>query len=249
MNLAILIGHFPPGPFGGAEVQAEAWAQRLADRHRVTVVTRRDPDSQPEHERRDGFEVVRLPIARIPLARTLLDLANVSRAVAALEPRPDALLCFQTFISGLAGVRIQRRLGIPALVWIRGEAEYRLSSSWRARTFSPGVWRSARTVLVQSEGMRAELLAELGRVDAPAAAQLSPRLAVVPNGIELPPTPGRRGGRVLAVGRLIPDKGMDLVVDAVAGMQGLLTVAGEGPEHARLEERARRHGLDARFEG
>lgn len=45
MNLAILIGHFPPGPFGGAELQAEAWALRLADRHHVTVVTRDLPQT------------------------------------------------------------------------------------------------------------------------------------------------------------------------------------------------------------
>ena len=40
MNLAILIGRFPPGVIGGAELQAEAWARRLAVRHRVTVITR-----------------------------------------------------------------------------------------------------------------------------------------------------------------------------------------------------------------
>ena len=55
MNLAILIGHFPPGAFGGAELQAEAWARRLAARHRVTVVTRRVPHGLPPSERRDGY--------------------------------------------------------------------------------------------------------------------------------------------------------------------------------------------------
>jgi glycosyltransferase involved in cell wall biosynthesis len=32
-------------------------------------------------------------------------------------------------------------------------------------------------------------------------------------------------------------------------MQGLLTIAGEGPERERLAARAARHGLDVRFEG
>ena len=75
----------------------------------------------------------------------------------------------------------------------------------------------------------------MGRGRSRLAAALEPKLFVVPNGIELPPPAPRRGGRVLAVGRLIRDKGMDVVVDAVAGMQGLLTIVGDGPERARLE--------------
>ena len=249
MNLAILIGHFPPGRFGGAELQAEAWASRLAKHHRVEVITRRDPATQPSIESRDGYRVTRTPVSQVPALRTWLDLRAIDRAVLGLAPRPDLLLCFQTFVSGLAGVRLQDRLGVPAVVWIRGELEYRFAAP-RARWFSPFVWSRARAVLVQSEGTKTALLHELmGRGRARLAAALEPKLFVVPNGIELPPPAPRRGGRVLAVGRLIRDKGMDVVVDAVAGMQGLLTIVGDGPERARLEAQARHHGLDVRFEG
>ena len=113
MNLAILIGHFPPGAFGGAELQAEAWARRLAARHRVTVVTRRVPHGLPPSERRDVYEIVRLPVSRVPLLRTAVDLNRIARAVGAIGPRPDLMLCFQTFASGLAGVRAQRRRACP----------------------------------------------------------------------------------------------------------------------------------------
>jgi glycosyltransferase involved in cell wall biosynthesis len=250
MNLAILIGHFPPGRFGGAELQAEAWAERLARRHRVDVITRRDPANQPERETRESYRVIRTPISPLPGLRTWLDLRAIDRAVGSLEPRPDLLLCFQTFISGLAGVRIQRRLGIPAVVWIRGELEYRLGQTMRARFVSSGVWQAARAVLVQTEGAREALANELSRRGlARVAEALEPKLFVVPNGLVLPDPPGKRGGRVLTVGRLIPEKGMDVVIDAVAGMQGLLTIVGVGPERERLAARAERHGLDVRFEG
>jgi D-inositol-3-phosphate glycosyltransferase len=249
MNLAFLVGHFPPGAFGGAELQAEAWARHLADRHRVTVVTRRDPADQPPDETRDGFRVVRLPVSPLPLVRTALDLAAIDRAVAAIDPRPDLMVCFQTFISGLAGVRIQRKLGIPAVVWVRGEGEYRLRVSRRMRAVSPRVWTEARGVLVQSEAIRIELLSELERVAPRRRAVVASKLEVVPNGLDLPQVVTPRGGRVLTVGRLIPEKGMDTVIDAVAGLQGLLTIVGVGPERARLEARARMHGLDVRFEG
>lgn len=249
MNLCILIGHFPPGAFGGAELQAERWARRLAARHAVTVVTRRDPAALPESEVRDGFTVLRLPVSRLPLLRTALDLAAIERAVGRITPRPDLLLCFQTFISGLAGTRIQRHTGIPALVWVRGESEYRLADGPLTRWLSPRVWKEARAVLVQSEANRAALLAELTRRAPAARAAIEGKLEVVPNGLDLPAPPFAPGAGVLVVGRLIREKGVDVVVEAMAGLGGRLTVAGDGPERARLEARARRLGMEARFEG
>ena len=249
MRLAILIGHFPPDAVGGAELQAQAWARRLAARHDVVVVTRFSAPAHAARERRDGYEVVRLRPARLPGWRTVHDLLSIERAVRALPRRPDLLLCFQTFISGFAGIRIQRHTGIPAVVWVRGEGEVRLARSPLARWVGPRVWEAARGVLVQSEAVRTTLLAELERVAPRLRAGLPGKLEVVPNGLELPDPPFTRGGRVLTVGRLIRDKGMDTVIDAVAGVQGLLTLAGEGAERAALEARAKRHGLDARFEG
>ena len=215
----------------------------------MTVVTRLDPPGPPARETRDGFEVVRLPVSRWPLARTVLDLARIEGAVRRLAPRPDLLLCFQTFLSGVAGVRLQGSLGIPAVVWIRHTDEYRLSSSPLARLTGPRVWATARGVLVQSEANRREMLAELGRRSASLAARVGSRLGVGPNGLELPRAPGPPGGRVLTVGRLVRGKGVGVVIDAMAGLRAGLTVAGDGPERARLEARARRLGLDARFEG
>lgn len=248
MKVAILIGWFPPPAHGGAELQAEQWALRLAPRHRVTVVSRRNLPVQRAHETRDGFEVVRVPVRRWPLVRTIADLAAIDRAVAAITPRPDLLLCFQTFVSGFAGVRLQDRLGIPAVVWVRGEDEIRLRERTLARWTSPSVWRRARGVIVQNPEMREALLAELPPAQRPAVAD---HLAVVPNGIELPdPVPFEsRGDRVLTVGRLIPVKGMDVAIAAAAGARLPLTVVGVGTERERLEQRAAQLGADVRFEG
>src|SRR4249920_2651393 len=129
MDLALLIGHFPPAAYGGAELQAESWAKRLATRHRVTVLTRADDERPPGRETRDGFLLERLPVSRVPGWRSVSDVRAIERALSLLAPRPALLLCFQTFISGLAGTVAGRRLGIPAVVWVRGEAEYRLGDS------------------------------------------------------------------------------------------------------------------------
>ena len=250
MNLALLIGHFPPGAFGGAEIQAEAWAERLATNHRVTVLTRRDPESQPEREVRAGFTVERLPVSRVPGWRTFADLAAIERAVAALSPRPDLLLCFQTFISGLGGTRAGARLGIPAVVWIRGEIEYRLADSRFYRLLSPRVWAAAAGLLVQSAANREVLLAELERAAPRLVDGVRAKLDVVENGITLPaPIPATTAGPVLSVGRLIADKGMDLVIEACAASGRALVIAGEGPERDALAALAAARHADVRFEG
>jgi glycosyltransferase involved in cell wall biosynthesis len=247
VHVAILIGHFPPGSFGGAEIQAEGWAKRLSDRHRVTVITRRDPADQPEREERDGFTVVRLPVSRVPLWRTFADVAAIESAVRALRPKPDVLLCFQTFVSGLAGVRAGGALGIPAVVWIRGEAEYRLGDSRVHGFLSPRVWCDAKAVLVQSEQNRVDLLHEMERHAPGRLATVRERLGVIGNGLDLPAGPFAPGTRVTSVGRLIPEKGMDVVIDAARAAALPLTIAGDGPERAALEARAAGH--DVRFAG
>ncbi len=251
LHIGILIGRFPPGALGGAEHQAECWARRLSDRHRVTVVTRQERPAPAGLEHRDGFTVVRLPLSGLPLWRTVRDLAGITRVVAALDPRPDVLLCFQTFISGYAGVRLKRRLGIPVVVWIRGEGEYRLGDSAWMRWIGPRVWRAADGVLVQSEESRGALLHEIGRFAPASRAAVATHVDVVPNGLDLPgaDTLPRRGSDVLVVGRLIRNKGVDTVIDSMPGLPVTLMVAGMGPERARLEARAHARGVPTRFEG
>jgi glycosyltransferase involved in cell wall biosynthesis len=132
------------------------------------------------------------------------------------------------------------------------------------------VWDSATGVLVQSPAIRARVL-EAVRAFRPAAeARVAAKIEVVPNGIALPdpvpalPAPaidragdreavpgGRAAGRihVLSVGRLIFDKGMDVVIEAVAAARGHLTIAGDGPERERLAARAQAGAADVCFEG
>jgi glycosyltransferase involved in cell wall biosynthesis len=57
--------------------------------------------------------------------------------------------------------------------------------------------------------------------------------------------------RVLCVGRLVEQKGFDRLIDALASdslreRAWHLLIAGDGPEHTQLQERARARGLDSR---
>ena len=251
MNLAILIARFPPGALGGAERQAEGWAARLATRHRVTVIARAEPPHPPGRIERDGYTLIRVPFGGPPVLRTWRDVRAIERTIAALSPRPDVTLCFQTFVSGFAGLCIKRRLGIPFVVWIRGEGEFAGGHWWQTRWIGPRVWRAADAVLVQSEGIRHALIRTLRARRIGAADAIAARTDVIRNGLELPAAANAlaMSGPVLTVARLITDKGVDTVIDAVATTGWPLVVAGAGPEQERLEARACGAGVSARFEG
>src|SRR6185436_18348190 len=67
-----------------------------------------------------------------------------------------------------------------------------------------------------------------------------------PNGAS--PAPGR----VLTVARLVPGKGIDVLVEALAeldrrGVAAELDVAGDGPDRDRLAEHIRARGLEGRM--
>jgi glycosyltransferase involved in cell wall biosynthesis len=80
------------------------------------------------------------------------------------------------------------------------------------------------------------------------------RVAVVPNGIDrslFGPGPEVREPLVLFVGSLIPLKGVDVLLEAVAGLVQTIpavrvALVGEGPERAALDAKARRLGVAER---
>src|SRR5262249_13011681 len=125
VNVAILIGRFPPHDVGGAERQADRLAAQLARRgHAVTVYTRRWP-GRAARETRDRFTIVRTPIALAGPARTAFDLVQTLRAVRAQKPAPEVVLAFQTFASWWIAAWLDVLFGVPSVVWVRGENEYR----------------------------------------------------------------------------------------------------------------------------
>ncbi len=81
-----------------------------------------------------------------------------------------------------------------------------------------------------------------------------PRAQLVPMGVDCeafrrrsPPAATRT---VLAVGRLVPKKGFDVLVDAAAGVDRVeVLIAGEGPERAALEDRIAARGAPVRLLG
>jgi glycosyltransferase involved in cell wall biosynthesis len=60
---------------------------------------------------------------------------------------------------------------------------------------------------------------------------------------------GPREREIIFVGRLVSDKGADLLLEALKELKLGATIVGDGPERAALEAQARRLGVEARFVG
>lgn len=77
------------------------------------------------------------------------------------------------------------------------------------------------------------------------------RLEVLPNFYGLSPQRRGTGERwgVLYVGRLSPEKGVDVLIRAMVGIPRPLYIVGEGPDESRLRRTAGEAGVDARFFG
>lgn len=142
--------------------------------------------------------------------------------------------------SGLVAVVAGRLLGVPAVVHVHGTdaALARGPLRWLARR----VLRSASAVLAASK----DLAAWVHRVAGVEAA-----VVPMPLGTERIPAPGPPppDGPVLAVARLVPEKGIDVLVRAAAAAGVAVEVVGEGDERAALEALAAAVGAEVRFYG
>jgi glycogen(starch) synthase len=85
------------------------------------------------------------------------------------------------------------------------------------------------------------------------AASLGVKARVIPNPYRADVFQVSNGGTregVIFVGRLVSDKGADLLLEALALMRGpRATIVGDGPERTALEAQAKKLGLDVRFTG
>ncbi len=237
MNIGLLITRFPPDVLGGAELQSKQLATVLARRgHNVTVFTRRY-QGRPHLEEQDGYAIRRrdeLPIAGV---RMFWDLLPALLDIMRHKQRPEVLLCYQTFNSGFIGAIAQTVLGIPAVVSIRGSQEYRLRDSLRNRLLVPSIYRHVRHIIVQSSRIRKDLYEQLNAGGQAALSQkIENKVAVIPNGIDVVTRRQSEGRKIVYVGRLIREKGVADLLQALKSLPGTETlIVGDGPDRQRLE--------------
>jgi glycosyltransferase involved in cell wall biosynthesis len=240
MNIGVLVAGLPPQAVGGAEVQAARLAKHLASAHRVTVFTR-TPLLPEELRGVSGCEVVRRCRMTMPLARFGADVVSSLLVIHRRRRSLDVLVAFQTVIDGLIGALARGLSGLPLLVSVRSEKEYLINRSLQSLLLSPFVLRHSDRVAVQSPTLRAELLEALERAGQRSLRRrMAERLCVIPNGIEEAVSVADAGDVVLYVGRLVKDKGVGVLLEAMRACPGeRLVVVGDGPDRKALQRTAR----------
>jgi len=262
LNILVTCDWFSPDTGGGAERVAFEVSLRLAAAgHRITVLATR-PRGHHSFELPPGIELTTVPAhslsgllhAQASLAPGLV--TATGRTIAAV--RPDVVwghsLQFQT--TPMAAVSA-RRHRVPFVVTAHiGDLRavhgpIGLAARTHEATVGRVILRFAARAIAVSDAVAAHLRS------------LAPRLPVdvVPNGVDLSrfraeePVP-HDGLRVGFLGRLIPNKGPDVAVLAVAeavrrGVDASLSLAGDGPERGNLERLAASAGVRGRvhFEG
>jgi glycosyltransferase involved in cell wall biosynthesis len=165
------------------------------------------------------------------------------------EFRPDVVLAFFGLPSGAVAWLLKVAFGIPYVVSLRGGdvPGFRPYDFWLYHKVAAGmlrvIWHGAEAVVANSAGLCGLARAFDATID----------IRVVANGVDLQrfPTTDRdwSSPRILSVGRIVHQKGLDIAVTALAGLKHLeweWSVAGDGPELPRIRSMIRQQGLDDR---
>jgi len=255
MHILILNSEFPPVGGGAGTASAQIARSLLGAGHRVTVMTTCFADL-PDMEQRDGYQIIRLPARRRHLHRSSVSEQLHFMLVASLRGlplvrrlKPDGVLAFFGAPSGAAAWFWSFFMKLPYIVSLRGgdvpgfrpydfAREHALLKPLLRR-----VWRRAIAVVANSRGLR-----QLG-------ADFEPRVSieVIPNGVDSAAFAVKerqwQPPRLLFIGRIVYQKGLDSLFDALSQLTALewqLRLVGDGPQLPRLRSLARQYAIDDR---
>jgi glycosyltransferase involved in cell wall biosynthesis len=219
----------------------------------VRVVTPSDEGSDSEIE---GVQVVRV---RVP--RSLRDLVSSNERVSSALRNPIGLFSLRRLRSALRSA-VQREIAsgadvlhahswlpaglaaptnVPCVMTVYGSDASLLRRSRLARSLARPVLRRAQVVTAVSR--------EVGNWVQAAAGRLVDTAHVHPMPVDTRSYPWTRGGGgAVVISRLVPSKRVDLALGAVAvlassGHDIPLTIVGDGPERAALEQQSTRLGI------
>lgn len=251
-NIALFSSSFAPH-IGGVETLTAQLATALRSRGgRIIVVTNRYPKTLPPRDRLGDVPIFRERF-RFPeprprhlagyVAGTRRTRREIIRALRAHETQVVHVHAVSS--NAYYAVRAAEALGLPLVVTLHGELTMDADQAYQRSATRRRMWRhvlaAADVVTGVSRQVVDEAVAEFGD-------WLSPKTSVIRNGIDIAAiraaVPGNRSRPyILGLGRLVPQKGFDVLIDAFRLVQTEfpeidLVIAGEGPEHARLVHHA-----------
>jgi len=245
MRILYQCNFLPPDVIGGEEVFSTHFVEQMHQRgHDIRVVTSRLLGHGDASPLLLSAPVIRLPFKEAFVARDLRAQSQTFQQVQGI------LASFQPEVIHLNGVRE------PGFYFLR-----------RGEPDIPRVLTLHTPLETGGGGLESRMIAEADRVVAvsaalgASAAQAYPaarsKLSVIRNALPIPalaPTPlSFDSSVVLCLGRLAPEKGFDVALEAFAKVHAAspgprLWIAGNGPERKALEARAERLGIGRQVE-
>ncbi|WMD07493.1 glycosyltransferase family 1 protein [Streptomyces sp. FXY-T5] len=243
MRVVIVTESFPPDVNGVAHCALQT-ARHLVDRGHAPVVVA--PAPAPGH-RPDGsapcpvVHVPSLPLPGYPQVRVALPSRRLAAAL--VEHRAEVVHLASPFVLGVRGMAAAARLGIPAV------AVYQTDLAGYARTYmgagEAAAWRRIRSVHGAADLTLAPSSAALHDLETHGV----PRVELWPRGVDTERfRPDRRdealrrelapNGELIVgyVGRLAPEKQVELLA-GVCGLKGVrVVIVGDGPSRPGLEQ-------------
>ncbi|MFZ4155374.1 glycosyltransferase family 4 protein [Streptomyces pseudogriseolus] len=242
MRVVIVTESFPPDVNGVAHCAFQT-ARHLAERgHTPVVIAPATADDAPDDQA--PCPVVRvpsLPLPGYPQVRVALPSRRLAATLA--EHRADVVHLAGPFVLGVRGMAAAARLGLPAV------AVYQTDLAGYARTYlgagEATAWRRLRSVHTAADLTLAPSSAALRDLEAHGV----PRVKLWPRGVDTARfRPGLRdealrralapNGELLVgyVGRLAPEKQVELLAGACALPGVRVAVVGDGPSRPGLEQ-------------
>lgn len=245
----LMVVPFYPYPIsGGLEKQAhELSCALLAQGAMPRALAVRFAPGQQAHELVDSVPVKRLPWPRVKPLRFLVSALGLAWAMLRDRRNYDVVHIHQHSWFGLTAVALARLVGKPSLIKLPNVGDYGLPGMMRMRMgwLRLRLFAMADGVVAMSE----ESGRELDAIGYPAG-----RVFWTSNGVSLRPAPARAASRadsaplrVVFVGRLMAQKGIDLLLQAwkmvrgQASVPSVLEIWGDGPLADDLQ--ALREGL------
>jgi glycogen(starch) synthase len=229
---------------GGVEVLSAKLLRELQGRgYEIAVVTAHADMDLPDFEIRDGVPIHRFPFREVLEARDPLGVLRMRKAIKQLRAEFRPTITHVNFAgpSGYFHMASAPRDAEPWILAIRSPLPREYSDdSLITRLLRGADWVTANSGAVLADAHQT-------------APDIVGRSSVVYNGLDTPaldPAPlPFDPPRLLCLGRLKHDKGFDTALRAFARVrdafpEAQLTVAGDGPERAALEELARTLGVE-----
>ncbi|MBI2980935.1 MAG: glycosyltransferase family 4 protein [Deltaproteobacteria bacterium] len=218
MKLAFLTELFPPYVLGGGEKQFFQLARQLVRRHEVHVYTMALKGS-PREEIREGIIIHRRGGPPNPMDRREL-LPIPSYLASTLFPIEADLYHANTYVPCLSGWLQAKRTGRPVVVTIHDLYRGRWAEAFGSRLLAP-LGEALERLVCRLPYHRIITVSEATRTALLQAFRLPEnRIVVIPNGIDgarIDAVSSHRDPwRVAFVGRLVPHKGVGLLLHALA---------------------------------